>query len=97
MRRTIKNLLTVAALATIPACSDSSGPNNSATGTYTLISIDGVLMPVVFSVDQLFTLRITAGTFTLNTNNTFSASATTPAFRRYSRNSILNNRQWPTS
>lgn len=79
MRRTIGRLLALAALANLPACSDSSGPGGSAAavaGSYTLISVNGVLMPAVFSVSPLFTLRITAGTATLSPNNTFTASVT---------------------
>lgn len=77
MRRTVIGFLALAAVAILPACSDSSGPNASAAaGTYTLISVNGVLMPVVFSVSPLFTLRITAGSATLSPNNTFTASVT---------------------
>ena len=76
MRKIVGSLFVLAAVVTFPACSDSTGPNRAVTGNYTLISVNGVLMPVVFSVDQLFTLRITAGTLTLNSNNTFTASAT---------------------
>ena len=82
MRKIVGSLFILAAVAIMPACSDSTGPNRAVTGSYTLISINGVLMPVVFSVDQFFTLRITAGSLTLSSNNTFTASATyeqTPA------------------
>lgn len=84
MPRNIKRLIGLAAATLFVACSDSSGPNSneSVTGSYTLISVNGVLMPVVFSVGPLFTLRITAGSVTLSSNNTFTASATyeqTPA------------------
>lgn len=84
MRRSIKRFIGLAALAILPACSDSSGPNQvqAVTGSYALISINGILVPVVFSVDQFFILQITAGTLTMNSNNTFSAAATyqqTPA------------------
>jgi hypothetical protein len=76
MRKIVRTLFVLAAVGIIPACSDSTGPNRSVTGNYTLISVNGVLLPVVFSAEQFFTLRITAGTLTLNSNNTFTASAT---------------------
>lgn len=82
MRRNVRSLLVLMAVVLVPACSDSTGPNRAVTGNYTLISVNGVLIPVVFSVEQFFTLRITAGTLTLSSNNTFNASATyeqTPA------------------
>jgi len=77
MRRNISRLLFIlAAVAIIPACSDSTSPDRAVAGNYTLISVNGVLLPVVFSVEQLFTLRITAGTLTLNSTNTFTATVT---------------------
>jgi hypothetical protein len=76
MRKIVRSLFVLAAVALIPACSDSTGPNRAVTGSYTLISVNGVLMPVVFSVDQFFTLRITAGNLTLTSDNKFTASAT---------------------
>jgi len=82
MRKIARSLFFLAALAVLPACGDSTGPNRTVTGNYSLISVNGVLVPVTFSVEQFFTLRITAGTLTLNSDNTFSASATyeqTPA------------------
>ena len=84
MRRNIRRLIGFAALAILPACSDSSGPNQvqAVAGSYALISVNGILVPVVFSVDQFFILQIAAGTLTMNSNNTFSAAATfqqTPA------------------
>ena len=77
MRRIVRGLLAVAVVAILPACSDSSGPRASAlAGSYTLISVNGILMPVTLPVSPLFTLRITAGSATLNPNNTFTASVT---------------------
>lgn len=76
MRKIIRTLFVLAAVAILPACSDSTGPNRTVTGNYTLISVNGLLVPVVFSAEQFFTLRITAGTLTVNSNNTFTASAT---------------------
>lgn len=71
-----RTLCVLAAVAILPACSDSTGPNRTVTGNYTLISVNGVLVPVVFTAEQFFTLRITAGTLTINSNDTFTASAT---------------------
>lgn len=82
MRRTTKRFLALVAMAAFSACSDSSGPNESVTGSYALISINTVPLPVVFFVDQFVTFRITSGNVTLNSNNTFSSSGTyqqTPA------------------
>ena len=84
MTRNFRRFFAVAALAVLPACSDSSGPSQAqaVTGSYALISINGILVPVVFSVDQFFVLQITGGTLTMNSNNTFTAAATyqqTPA------------------
>ena len=78
MPRNIRRLIGLAALAILPACSDSSGPNQAQalTGSYALISVNGILVPVLFSVDQFFILQIAAGTLTMNSNNTFSAAAT---------------------
>jgi hypothetical protein len=75
-------LLVCVAVAVASACSDSTGPSSEVKGTYTLISVNGVLLPVVFFADQFFTLRVTSGTLTMNSNNTFSTSVTyqqTPA------------------
>lgn len=77
MSRNIKRLIGLAAVTLFVACSDSSGPRASAVaGSYTLISVNGILMPVTLPVSPLFTLRITAGSATLNPNNTFTASVT---------------------
>lgn len=76
MRKLVRTLFVLAAVAILPACSDSTGPNRTVAGNYTLISVNGVLLPVVFSAEQFFTLRITDGTLTVNSNNTFTASAT---------------------
>ena len=76
MHKIVRTLFVLAAVATLPACSDSTGPHRTVTGNYTLISVNGVLVPVVFSAEQFFTLRITAGTLMVSSNNTFTASAT---------------------
>ncbi len=76
MRKIVRTPFVLAAVVMLPACSDSTGPNRAVTGNYTLISVNGVLIPVTFSLEQFFTLRITAGTLTLNSNSTFTASAT---------------------
>jgi heat shock protein HslJ len=76
-RRTIKSFLTLAAVTMFSACSDSSGPNGSngaVIGSYTLISINGLAVPVVINVDQFGTFRISSGNLTLSANNTFTSS-----------------------
>ena len=76
MRKIVRAMFVLAAVTILPACSDSTGPSRTVTGNYTLVSVNGVLVPVVFSAEQFFTLRITGGTLTLSSNNTFAASAT---------------------
>lgn len=76
MGRNIKRLIVISAVTLLAACSDSSGPNASVTGSYALITINGSGLPVVYSFDQNTTARITGGNVTLNSNNTFSSSGT---------------------
>lgn len=75
MRRTIKSLLTLVTVAVFSACSDSSGPNGGGVvGSYALITINGLGLPVVIYSDQLVTYQINSGDLILNSNNTFSTT-----------------------
>ena len=76
MRRSIKRLITLAAVSLFAACSDSSGPNSDVTGSYALITINGSGLPVVIFFDQFATFRIVGGNVTLNSNGTFTSSGT---------------------
>ena len=77
MRRTTRVLLAIAAVIFVAACSESSGPA-SMTGTYALVRIDGINgngLPVTIFKDETSEFRVTSGSVTLNSNNTFSVSA----------------------
>ena len=76
MSRNIKRLIGLAAVTLFAACSDSSGPNSSLTGSYDLITINGAGMPFVVFFDQSSRLEIIGGDVTLNSNGTFSSSGT---------------------
>ena len=76
MPRNIKRLIGLAAVTLFAACSDSSGPNSSLTGSYDLITINGAGMPFVVFFDQSSRLEIIGGDVTLNSNGTFSSSGT---------------------
>lgn len=76
MPRNIKRLICLAAVTLFAACSDSSGPNSSLTGSYALVTINGAGMPFVVFFDQTSRLEIVGGDVTLNANNTFSSSGT---------------------
>jgi len=76
MLRTTRALLAIAAVTVVAACSESSGPA-SMTGAYSLVRIDGINgtgLPVTIFKDPTEEFRVTAGTITLNSNNTFSVS-----------------------
>ena len=77
MRRIVRGLLAVAAVAVFSSCGDSSGPNGGAfVGTYALISVNGQNVPAIIYADQFVTFRITSGSVTLNASNTFSTTGT---------------------
>jgi hypothetical protein len=76
MLRTTRALLAIAAVISVAACSESSGPG-SMTGSYSLIRIDGINgtgLPVTIFKDPTTEFRVTAGAITLNSNNTFSVT-----------------------
>ncbi|MFN2601943.1 MAG: hypothetical protein ABR582_04190 [Gemmatimonadaceae bacterium] len=76
MLRTTRALLAIAAATSVAACSDSSGPA-SMTGNYSLVRIDGINgtgLPVTIFKDPTTEFRVTAGSITLNSNNTFTVS-----------------------
>lgn len=56
------------------ACSDSSGPGQATvTGTYTLMTLNGSPIPATFEEEGV-SVRVTSGTLTLSSGNTFSAA-----------------------
>ena len=76
MLRTTHALLAIAAATFAAACSESSGPG-SMSGNYSLVRIDGINgtgLPVTIYKDPTTEFRVTAGSITLNSNNTFSVS-----------------------
>ena len=76
MLRTTRALLAIAAVTLVAACSESSGPG-SMTGSYSLVRIDGINgtgLPVTIFKDPTSEFRVTAGSITLNSDNTFSVS-----------------------
>jgi|SRR5689334_16512840 hypothetical protein len=64
----MRRLVMLALAGTLAACStDSTGPNGSVTGTYTLRTIDGQFLPYTFSSG----LRLTSDQITLMTDGTY--------------------------
>jgi len=79
MRRTLATaalaLLTLAA----GACGgddDSTGPNGSIAGTYTLRTVNGSPPPITLLEFQDYKVEVTAASVVMNANNTFSATST---------------------
>jgi len=75
MRRFLAVALTAATFAST-ACGggDSIGPN-SVTGTYTLQSVNGAGLPAAILEDASYKLEVLSGSYTLSSNNTYSATA----------------------
>lgn len=76
MPRTTRAVLAIAAVTFVAACSESSGPA-SMTGNYSLVAVDGINgngLPVTIFKDPTTEFRVTGGSITLNSNNTFSVS-----------------------
>ena len=65
-------LLTVGGLVALAACSDSSGPDATIHGTYTLRTVNGQTLPATIFQDASGRFDITGGTLTLNSNGTFT-------------------------
>lgn len=64
----MRRLVMLALAGTLAACStDSTGPNGSVTGTYTLRTIDGQPLPYTFSSG----LRLTSDQITLRTDGSY--------------------------
>ena len=64
----MRRLVMLALAGTLAACStDSTGPNGSVAGTYTLRTIDGQQLPYTFSSG----LRLTSDQITLMTDGTY--------------------------
>ena len=64
----MRRLVMLALASTLAACStDSTGPNGSVTGTYSLRTIDGQPLPYTFSSG----LRLTSDQITLMTDGTY--------------------------
>jgi len=78
-RRLVSRLRIVAALSSAflygAACSDSSGPEATMVGTYTLTTIDGATLPVTIA-DQGITVKVSGGNITLNSSNRFTRVTT---------------------
>jgi len=76
MLRITRALLAIAAVTSVAACSESSGPG-SMQGSYSLVRIDGINgtgLPVTIFKDPTTEFRVTGGSITLNSDNTFSVS-----------------------
>jgi len=83
MLRTTRVFLAIAAVTVVAACSESSGPG-SMTGSYSLVRIDGINgngLPVTIFKDPTTEFRVTGGSITLNSNNTFSVSGAAVAIQ----------------
>lgn len=75
--RTLFVALAVSALAI--GCSDSSGPSGEANihGTYAMHTVNGQSLPfAVIVLGTEYRLEITAGSLTVNANNTYTLSTT---------------------
>ena len=64
--------LIVMTLFAAAGCGDSTGPDDSVEGTYTLISFDGKAPPAKVEDDGTTALWIDSGRLTLNEDRTFS-------------------------
>lgn len=72
----MRKLLSLLLLLAGAACTDTSAPDTSFTGTYALHSIDGETLPVtVYELEGDF-IRILSGSITLRADNTFTTSTT---------------------
>ena len=63
-------VLVMSALLLAPACSSSTGPKTTITGTYALISVNGA--PIPATVVNLG--KVNSGSFTINSGNAFSST-----------------------
>jgi hypothetical protein len=74
MRAAPKAFFVVLGVLLLGACGgdSSTGVNADATGTYTLRSINGNLIPYSFPVDATTSVTFTGGNFTINTGSDFS-------------------------
>lgn len=72
----MKKLLLLSLLAAVAACDSVTATGNDAiVGTYALQSVNGDPLPSAFN-DNGTTVQITAGTFTINANATFTYNET---------------------
>jgi hypothetical protein len=55
---------------------DPAGPDGPVVGTYTLRTVNGLVLPAVVGTEQGVTVSITAGALTLRADRTFSATTT---------------------
>lgn len=76
MRQYVTRAIAGLLVAFTAACSDSTGPEASVTGTYTLRSINGANVPVVVYQEGTYREEVQSGSITINSNNTFSATHT---------------------
>jgi hypothetical protein len=76
MRRIPRGTIAVAIFA-VAACggaADTTAPSSIA-GTYSLQTVNGQIPPVVLVQDASYKLEILSGSYTINTDNTYSAVA----------------------
>ena len=73
----MRRMIVAGILAVLAACSsDSTGPNASVTGSYTLRTVNGNNVPAVVFQNATTKDELTAGTLNLNADNTWSGSLT---------------------
>jgi hypothetical protein len=75
--RLLPRLLAGLVLAATVACTDSTGPGEAISGTFTLSTVGGQSLPVVLQQSATSTLELTGGSVTFNTDHTFSTTLVT--------------------
>ena len=71
----MRRMIAAGILAVLAACSsDSTGPNGSVTGSYTLRTVNGNNVPVVVFQNTTVKDELTAGNINLNADKTWSGS-----------------------
>jgi hypothetical protein len=75
--RLLPRLLAGLVLAAAVACTDSTGPGEAISGTFTLSTVGGQALPVVVQQSGTTTLEVTGGSITFNVDHTFSTTLST--------------------
>lgn len=75
--RLLPRLLAGLVLASAVACTDSTGPGEAISGTFTLSTVGGQAVPVVVQQSGTTTLEVTGGSITFNADHTFSTTLST--------------------